>query len=195
MNGTVYVTGVAPFAYSGTTWTDTNALKKESLPDSNGTATSIGYEIDLRMNQKRPFSSKKATRQVLANYLATQIAKSTKPPTISTIQIIGLKPTKSYDIALISQGDQSNQGGEFIIDGTLKVSTGSSPEGPLVEGTSYVVFRKVMASSNGTINITWKSRSETKGNFAVINAFQIVPSDQSASQESESASYASIFFP
>ncbi|MEM6884313.1 MAG: hypothetical protein AAF571_04720 [Verrucomicrobiota bacterium] len=195
MNGTAYVEGAAPFSYSGTTWTDSKQRIEKELPDASGVKTQIGFKVDLKINRPIFYSSGVATNQLVSNYLATQKPGDSPPPTTAEVQINGLEPARAYDIALISQGDKGDQGGEFIINGMSKTSAGSSPEGPLQQGISYVVFSKVAASNAGTINIIWKSRALTQGHFAVLNGFQIVPSDANSLPAPEATSYASVLFP
>ncbi|MEM1157201.1 MAG: hypothetical protein AAGH72_02985 [Verrucomicrobiota bacterium] len=195
LNGTSYAAGISPMAYTGNYWTDTGSLKAEGLSDSNGIKTSIGYQFKLQANRMIVFSNPTAGKRILANYLAVRVAEGAPPPTISTITIQGLEPARAYDIALVSQGDQKGQGGEFTIDGILKISTGTLPAGGLEEGVSYVEFKKIAASGKGTINITWKSRAETEEHYAILNAFQIVPSKQNVKEVPETTSYASLFFP
>jgi len=195
MNGTAYVEGIAPFSYAGTMWTDSKQKVETELPDSKGVKTQIGFKMDLQANRSDFYSSGVATNQLISNYLAIQKPRETQPPTRAEIQINGLEPARTYDIALISQGDKNDQGGEFIINEMSKTSAGSSPEGALQQGISYVSFSEVAASSNGTVDIIWKSRALTRGHFAVLNGFQIVPSDENPLPTSEPTSYASVSFP
>ncbi|MEO0794304.1 MAG: PEP-CTERM sorting domain-containing protein [Verrucomicrobiota bacterium] len=176
LDGTASSAGVAPLAYTGTTWNDQlNFADGVNLLDSGGNTTSVGYTFSNPNGMLLfSFSMSDTTTDLLDNFLLPNDSFGINPVQPLILNLSGLVAGGQYDLAIVSQGDAPGQGGTFTIGSESQTSLGDSPLGPLSEGSNYVLFSNIVADGSGNIDVTWASNGVNTG-FIAMNGFQLVP--------------------
>lgn len=97
-----------------------------------------------------------------------------------TIQVQGLEPNQSYDLALFGHGasyqDRTAYEGTVFKIGEAVKATGSydlTVERDTEEGNDYVVFKNVSSDSSGTIAIEFAPNKEVESPRGCFNGFQL----------------------
>ena len=156
MNGRANATdrGVAPVAYSGTTWNDGMGGSGARLKNSENNATAVSFRISDGTYSADDWS---------ANGQPMLKGGWTRPEKI-LLEINGLDIGNRYDLYLASQDSFGrNCGGSFTTSNTSDagdktfVSTGKNLNGATwVEGEDYVAFKNITPATGGTIRIIVK---------------------------------------
>jgi len=164
-------------------WTATNDTGSgtrsfSSLPQANGTATSVQVQLTNITNgfaQQNPPAG--YGQDLMRDYLYLDHGSA---PRTSILTISGLNTMSGYvsgvtrfDIAIYSSARISNDASAWTLDGTTKTSGVSDVTSPteFLEGNDYVLFSGI-ADNSGTITGTWTQAGSDR--FSSFNGIQIV---------------------
>lgn len=162
LNGQSWSSIIAPFAYTGTTWTQAGAYSNfgaSALLYSGGGSSTVGFTVtgNPALSNNDGFATEPLLREI--EYSGGDL----------TLTISGLQNGQAYNLALACAWNGAD-GSAFTIGSNTHQDTGANIP-TFTEGVNYVEFADVTATDNSIV-VTIAPNGDGQ-NFANINGFQL----------------------